>query len=84
MLEFNGKRLLRVVIDAGLIICGIVWGYSLLTFAGGTMDTSMEAEAVTRYQLKALAALIISNVIIVILFKFRKKIKEKMDEEAEK
>ena len=84
MVEFDAKRLLRIVIDGVLILCGIVWVYNLFTFANGTMDTTMEAEAVTRYQLEALAVLIVTNILMVLLFKGRKKLVEKMEEEAEK
>lgn len=75
-MEFDGKRLIRGLVDAGLVLCGVIWLYSLFTFAGGTMDTSMEAEAVTHYQLWALAVLVGSNILLVVLFKIRKKIKE--------
>ena len=77
--EITGKKLLCVLIDIVLVICGIVWVYNLFTFANGTMDTSMEAEAVTRYQLESLVILIVANVIMVVLFKVRAKIKALMD-----
>ncbi|MBQ9927448.1 MAG: hypothetical protein IJO65_05680 [Lachnospiraceae bacterium] len=77
--EITGKKLLCVLIDIVLVICGIVWVYNLFTFANGTMDTSMEAEAVTRYQLESLVILIVANVIMVVLFKVRAKIKALME-----
>ena len=77
--EITGKKLLCVLIDIVLVICGIVWVYNLFTFANGTMDTSMEAEAVTRYQLESLVILIVANVIMVVLFKVRTKIKALME-----
>lgn len=77
--EITGKKLLCVLIDIVLVICGIVWVYNLFTFANGTMDTSMEAEAVTRYQLESLIILIVANVIMVVLFKVRAKIKALME-----
>lgn len=77
--EITGKKLLCVLIDIVLVICGIVWVYNLFTFANGTMDTSMEAEAVIRYQLESLVILIVANVIMVVLFKVRAKIKALME-----
>ena len=82
MVEFSFKRLMKGIIDVFLVILGIIWVWSLFTFAQGTMDNSMAAEEVTRYQLESLAVLIVCNIIIVVLFKFRKKIKETIDEEA--
>lgn len=82
MIEFNWKRLVRAIVDVVLVIFGIIWVWSLFTFAQGTMDTSMAAEEVTRYQIEALIALVIANIIMVILFKIRKKLTEKLDEEA--
>lgn len=82
MIEFNWKRLVRAIVDVVLVILGIIWVWALFTFAQGTMDTSMAAEEVTRYQIEALIALVIANIIMVILFKIRKKLTEKLDEEA--
>lgn len=82
MEEFNLKKLVRAIIDIVLVLLGIVWVLALLTFANGTMDNSMAAEEVTRYQIEALIRLVVANVIMVILFKIRKKITEKLDEEA--
>ncbi len=82
MEEFNLKKLVRAIIDIVLVLLGVVWVLALLTFANGTMDNSMAAEEVTRYQIEALIRLIAANVIMVILFKIRKKITEKIDEEA--
>ncbi len=82
MEEFNLKKLVRAIIDIVLVLLGVVWVLALLTFANGTMDNSMAAEEVTRYQIEALIRLIAANVIMVILFKIRKKITEKLDEEA--
>ena len=78
--EITGKKLLCVLIDIVLVICGIVWVYNLFIFANGTMDTTMEAEAVTRYQLESLAILVVANVIMVVLFKVRAKIKALTEE----
>lgn len=83
MVEFSGKKLVRAIIDVALVIFGVIWVWALFTFAQGTMDTSMASEEVTRYQIEALLALIVANIFMVILFKFRKKITIKIDEEQE-
>lgn len=84
MIEFNVKRFIRIIVDVILVICGVVWVRALFTFANGTMDNSMESLDVARYQIEALVVLIVANVFMVILFKIRKWLKEKIDEEAEK
>ena len=84
MLDFSPKNIVKTLMDIVLIICGVIWIFALFKFANGTMDTTMEAEAVTIYQLKALAVLIVTNIIMVVLFKGRKKIVEKMEEDAGK
>lgn len=81
MIEFSWKRLIKGVIDVCLVILGIAWVWSLFSFASGTMDTSMAVEEVSRYQIESLAVLIVCNIIIVILFKIRKKIQEAIDGE---
>ena len=83
MVEFNVKKLIRGIIDVALAIFGMIWVWALFTFAQGTMDTSMAAEEVTRYQIESLIALVAANIFMVILFRFRKKITIKIDEEQE-
>lgn len=83
MVEFDVRKLIRGIIDVALVIFGALWVWALFTFAQGTMDTSMEAQEVARYQIEALLVLVAANIFMVILFRFRKKITIKIDEEKE-
>lgn len=81
MVEFNVKKLVRGIVDVALVIFGAAWVWALFTFAQGTMDTSMAAEEVSKYQIECLLVLIAANIFMVILFRIRKKITMKIEEE---